>query len=96
MILLLNRIINQIHHVSIAVIQSRYRSRAVVLYPLAHSIQRDLHTPGLNLLCTSWGCIFFLAEPHHWKFYIKGFAAILHGVFPYVRRCYVACKYCWL
>ena len=63
--------------------------RAVVLYPLAHSKQRDLFAPWLNNLQTDCGCFCFIAVPHHSALCIKGFAAILHGVVPYYQRCYV-------
>ena len=64
--------------------------RAVVLYPLAHSIQRDLFVPRLNNLQTSCGWIFFLPEPHHWVILHQGIRLCCYTVFPCVRRCYIA------
>ena len=66
--------------------------RAVVLYPLAHSKQRDLFVPWLNNLQTDCGCFCFIAVPHHLALCIKRFAAILHGVVLYYQRCYVSLK----
>ena len=66
--------------------------RAVWLYPLAHSIKRDLFAPWLNNSQTDCGCFCFIAVPHHLVLCIKGFAAILHGVVPYYQRCYVSLK----
>ena len=58
-------------------------TRSLILNNATYCVLDRIITQQVEVASFSW------QSPIIGNFYIKGFAAILHGVIPYVRRCYV-------